>query len=55
MDVPAHVWAEEAGFRDLGELSTELQRARLARHHKRDMAVRLLSDILAEESGSSEK
>jgi hypothetical protein len=55
MDVSAHLWAEEAGFRDLGELCGELQRARLARHYKRDRTVNLLSDILADQSGSSEK
>jgi hypothetical protein len=45
MEVHAPLWAEEAGFRDLAELVIELQRARLARHHKRDLAMRLLSGI----------
>ncbi|HEX6508075.1 MAG TPA: TfuA-related McrA-glycine thioamidation protein [Chloroflexota bacterium] len=45
MDIHAPLWAEEAGFRDLAELCIELQRARLVRHHKRDLAMRLLSGI----------
>lgn len=45
MDVHAALWAEEAGFRDISELSIELQRARLARHYKQELARRLLSGI----------
>ena len=45
MEVAAPMWAEEAGFHDLAELSIELQRARLARHYKRDLVQRLLSGL----------
>jgi ubiquinone/menaquinone biosynthesis C-methylase UbiE len=45
MDVHAALWAEEAGFRDLGEMCTELQRARFVRHYRRDLARRLLSGL----------
>jgi hypothetical protein len=45
MELPAPQWAEEAGFRDLGELCIELRRARLARQHRRDVVARLLSTL----------
>jgi len=43
MELPAPLWAEEAGFRDLGELMIELRRARLARRHTARLVTRLLS------------
>ena len=45
IELPAPLWAEEAGFRDLGELVIELLRARTARRHTRDLVTRLLSDV----------
>ena len=48
MELPAPMWAEEAGFRDHAELCIELNRARLARHYRRDLVNRLLNTVETE-------
>ena len=45
MELAAPLWAEEAGFRDLGELCIELRRARLARRHTRELVKNLLASM----------
>jgi len=54
MELAAPLWAEEAGFHDLGELCIELRRARLARRHTQNLVKQLLSSLdVPSESGAS--